>query len=201
MFDPETFLTGDIDNRQWRHELDHDTESVFWLMLYWAVGVQPKEGPQEAINAFTWAGLMGPVKSRSSLLRSGLDDATHSVYRPLESLLNKLAAILVVDRCWLGLSDPRNDPGYANEAFQRLILQFILDHRQEKFMKTEVDRKLRYPRKPTTQNLTPSSTLTRVQYDEIRRTRQSQSPSSPQGETKRSGGNAKIGGTILEVGR
>jgi hypothetical protein len=158
VFDPETFLTGDVDNRQWRHELDHDTESVFWLMLYWAVGVQPKEGPQEAINAFIWAGLMGPVESRSGLLSSGFRNATHSVYRPLESLLNELAAILVVDRRWLELSDPRNDPGYANEAFQRLILQFILDHRQEKFMNTEIDLKLRYPVKPTTQSLTPSRT-------------------------------------------
>ncbi|KAG9019787.1 hypothetical protein FRB90_007930 [Tulasnella sp. 427] len=28
---------------QWRHELDHDVESVFWLMLYWAICAQPKE--------------------------------------------------------------------------------------------------------------------------------------------------------------
>jgi hypothetical protein len=42
-----------------------------------------------------------------------LDGATHSVYRPLWPLLNKL-----VDRHWVESSKPRNDPGCMNEAFQ-----------------------------------------------------------------------------------
>jgi hypothetical protein len=77
-------------NHQWRHELDHDTESVqvFWLMLYWAVGVQPGNG-SEATSAGIWGDLTGPVNSRSDLLNSGLQDTTHSAssYRPLGSLL------------------------------------------------------------------------------------------------------------------
>jgi hypothetical protein len=59
----------------------------------------------------------------------GLNGATHSVYQLLWSLLKKLAAIF---RHWLKSSNPRKDPGYINEAFQHLILQFI-DHRTLNF--------------------------------------------------------------------
>jgi hypothetical protein len=77
-------------------------------MLYWAVGVQPENGSEEPINALIWGGLMGSAESRSMLLRGGgLEIATHSVYRPIGRLLNKLAAILVVDRHWLLSNDPR----------------------------------------------------------------------------------------------
>jgi len=71
-----------------------------------------------------------------------LNAATHSVYQPLWPLLSQ---ILDVDRHWLDSSDPRNHPGYINEAFQRLILQFILDHRNEEFMQRKVESRLRRP--------------------------------------------------------
>ena len=162
MFDHENSSTDDIDSSQWRHELDHDIESVFWLMLYWAVGVQPENGSNEAINPLIWAGLMGSVDSRSILLKCGdLEIATHSAYRPLGSLLNKLAAIIVIDRHWFESDDPRNHPGYANEAFQRLILQFIFEHREKKFMRTPVRPQLRQPPKPS-QNLSLSQTSTQT---------------------------------------
>ena len=38
----------------WRHELDHDAESVFWLILYWAMVVQPEECPKETIDSTSW---------------------------------------------------------------------------------------------------------------------------------------------------
>jgi len=200
LFIPEMSSTDDINNRQWRHELDHDTESVFWLILYWAVCVQPQDGPKEAIDAMIWGGLMGPVESRSNLLKSDFKHATHSIYRPLESLLSKLAAILVVDRNWLESSDPRNNAGYANEAFQRLILQFILDHRQDTFMKTKVDRELRHPKR-TPQSQSRTDTSSKILHDYIRDSRSSHSPSRPRSKTKRSSVNAKTDGTTLEVGR
>jgi hypothetical protein len=124
---------------QWRHELDHDTESVFWLLLYWLVAAQPKKEPKERIDAAILAHLMGPVTARIRLLRSTLHDATHSVYRPLWPLLDKLASIINADRHWVKSSDPRNDPGYMNEAFQRLVLQFILDHQNENFMQHRIE--------------------------------------------------------------
>jgi hypothetical protein len=133
-----SFISTD-GNPQWRHELDHDTESVFWVLFYWLVGAQPKNKDKEPIAADFWAGLTGSVTARRRLLRHDLDGATHSVYRPLWPLLNKFASILNADRHWIESSDPRNDPGYFNEAFQCLILQFILEHRDEKFMQHRVE--------------------------------------------------------------
>ena len=123
-----------------RHELDHDTESVFWLLLYWVVGAQPESKEDELVNAGIWSGLMGPAENRGDLLRGSFKLATHSAYKPLCPLLKDLAAILNADRHLLPLppSDPRNDPGYINEAFQRLLLQFILDHCGQEFMNLKV---------------------------------------------------------------
>ena len=123
---------------QWRHELDHDTESVFWLFFYWLVCAQPENEQMEPIDASIWTGFTGSVSARIRLLGSSLDGATHSVYRPLWPLLDGLASIINADRHWVESSDPRNDPGYTNEAFQRLILQFILEHRNETFMHCRV---------------------------------------------------------------
>jgi len=84
------------------------------------------------------------VDSCISLLQGGgLNGATHSVYRPLWPLLNKLANILNANRHWAKPPDPHNDPGYVNDTFQHLIFQFILDHRNENFMQHRVGSKPR----------------------------------------------------------
>ena len=138
-------ISMDGTDRQWRHELHHDAESVFWVLLYWIVVAQPENEEKEPIATHIWTGLTGPVTSRIHLLRGGLHGATHSVYRPLWPMLNKLAHILNADGHWVESSDPRTDPGYINEAFQRLILQFILEHRNEPFMQHRVESQPRRP--------------------------------------------------------
>jgi hypothetical protein len=135
-------------NRPWRHDLDHDAESVFWLLLYWVVGAQPAEREKERIISATWANLTGPVRYRTALVRSlseegSLEELAHSLYQPLLALLSNLAAILVVDRYWLDESETRNNEEYVPEAFQRLILQFILENRDKEFMTQPVDRQFR----------------------------------------------------------
>jgi hypothetical protein len=131
--------------RLWRHELDHDTESVFWLLLYWAVGAQPEGKEEEPIDSGIWASLTGSVESRSRLIGSQLTRATHSIYEPLWPLLHSLSAVLNVDRLWLESTDPRNHIGYSTEAFQRLILEFMLSHRDRKFMTHKVAHSRRCP--------------------------------------------------------
>ena len=138
-------------NRQWRHELDHDAESVFWLLLYWVVGAQPAEREKEEIIPGIWANLTGPVRLRTALLRSlseeeSLEELLHSTFRPLLPLLSNLAAFLVVDRHWLDKTEVRNNEQYIPEVFQRLILQFILDNRSKDFMTQPVDRRFRQVR-------------------------------------------------------
>ena len=123
----------------WRHELDHDAESVFWLLLYWAMVVQPEESPTEKIKAAVWSDLNDNHMSRDRLLSGACvrmsPDLTHSFYTPLQPLIGDLAAILVIDSHWLPASDLRTDNTYyITEAFQRLILKFIIDNRGEEFM-------------------------------------------------------------------
>jgi hypothetical protein len=136
-------IPADSNNRRWRHELDHDVESVFWLILYWVMGAQPVKCSEEALNPMTWAGLTYDVGNRSVLIKAlgeaQLTNITHSFYEGVRPLLRDLATILVVDRVWLEEPDARNDPEYACEAFQRLILQFILDNHSKEFMGHEVE--------------------------------------------------------------
>jgi hypothetical protein len=145
--DPHKLMNQSQDNG-WRHELDHDVESVFWLLLYWAMVAQPVGRPKEYINASSWASLLEDYDGRDWFLKrlssgdmpKGL---THSDYEPLWPLIRSLAPILVVDRHWLPKSDVRKHPGYICEAFQRLILQFIVSNRYEHFMTCRVGVSLR----------------------------------------------------------
>ena len=70
---------------------------------------------------------------------SGWDEGyIHSVFKAFWPLLQDLAQNMGVDRYWLDDSDSRNDPGYVLEAFQRLILDFILKNGEKTFMKCKV---------------------------------------------------------------
>ena len=53
--DPET--VDDEPHNKWRHKLEHDAESVFWLILYWAMVVQPENYPEENIDMTSWSTL------------------------------------------------------------------------------------------------------------------------------------------------
>ena len=78
----------------------------------------------------------------------------------------------------------RNDPGSFNEAFQRLILQFILDNRGEEFMKYKVRCSARCP-DLTLENIVPSWAAGWFIHSENSRKRSSPRPSIPQGKMKR----------------
>ena len=133
---------------EWRHELDHDVESVFWLLLYWAMVMQPEGGPGECLHAPTWMSLLGDFKDREGLvvvLSNGEmpNNLIHSVYKPLWPLISSLADILLIDRHWIPGSNVRKRPEYICEAFQRLILKFIVENRDEDFMTCRVGNSLR----------------------------------------------------------
>ncbi|KAG8908570.1 hypothetical protein FRC01_007333 [Tulasnella sp. 417] len=141
-------VTEMLDSAPWRHDLDHDVESVFWLMLDWAMTAQPKGGAVEYIDDVVWLYFTGSVVGRHSLLSIGLlhglltDGTCHSTFRPIKGLFQKLAGVLSsMDRHWLPASEERNDPEYFAEAFQRLILPFLIDHNRDDdgFMDQPID--------------------------------------------------------------
>lgn len=144
----------DNGSHPWRHELDHDAESVFWLIYYWALCVQPEGYPKQDIPDDLWGGVTGSVGSRIRILgaiagRFYPDHGTHSLYAPLWPLIEQLAAILLVDGYWLDNSEPRRNLGYITEAFQRLILDFVLKHHDQTFMSCKVTKNLRDLEKKT----------------------------------------------------
>jgi hypothetical protein len=130
---PKEIDDNERDDR-WRHELDHDAESVFWLILYWAMVVQPEECRKETIDSTSWTNLLGNFEKREALIREIPTNLTHSFYKPLQPLIKDLAAILVIDSHWLKAPDPRKDTFYVTEAFQRLILKFMIENRGKEFM-------------------------------------------------------------------
>ncbi|KAH9993585.1 hypothetical protein BJV77DRAFT_961818 [Russula vinacea] len=99
LVDPFKLKNQSQDNG-WKHELDHDVESVFWLLLYWAMVAQPEGRPGEYINSIYWTAMLGDFKDREHLVlwfSSGdrPNNLTHSVYAPLWPLITSLAATLV----------------------------------------------------------------------------------------------------------
>ena len=179
-------------SNQWRHELDHDAESVFWLLLYWAMVVQPKnlskKIPNEDIKSSVWTEITGDAEERNALVRAlaqgSLSRVTHSIFKPLLSLIENLAAFLVVDRHWLEQSDKRNQAEYLNEAFQRLILRFILDNHGQEFMDIPVDGNLRSV-EPVPHSEKHSTTTLQARNAEETRKRPSPQPSIEEGSSKR----------------
>ena len=144
--DPDDIDVNEQDDG-WRHELEHDSESVFWLLLYWAMVVQPEDCPEETIHSPSWGNLLGDSGDRQTftemLSKRTPTNLTHSFYEPLRPLIMDLADILVIDRRWLPASDPRNDLYYLNEAFRRLIIKFMIDNKNEEFMHRCVDKTFR----------------------------------------------------------
>ena len=61
LVDPFKLKNQSQDDR-WKHELDHNMESVFWLLLYWAMVVQPEGCPGEYINLIYWMAMLGDFK-------------------------------------------------------------------------------------------------------------------------------------------
>ncbi|KAG8934077.1 hypothetical protein FRC01_005238 [Tulasnella sp. 417] len=158
--------SNDSDTRVWRHELDHDVESVFWLIFYWALTAQPKEDPNELMDPGVWGSLVGKVEDRHRFIlglatEGDQSGPLHSAFQPLMKLIRKLAAVLRLDRHWLDNSHQINDPEYIVEVFHRLILQFILDNRGKVFMGIEVDRERRSIQKdPHTVGLSSTTSQT-----------------------------------------
>jgi hypothetical protein len=151
IIDPD--LVDDNESHGWRHELEHNAESVFWLLLYWAMVVQPENLPKENIDTGSWSDLNGNHEHRQRFLHSlrlirtlperMSSNLIHSSYKLLLPLIKNLAAIIVNDSCWLPVADDRRDPFYITEAFQRLILKFIIDNHGKEFMDHPVEKSFR----------------------------------------------------------
>ncbi|KAF8968120.1 hypothetical protein BDZ97DRAFT_1801002 [Flammula alnicola] len=121
----------------WRHELRHDAESVLWLLIYWAIQRAPATSDETSeIPADVWAMLTTAVTgsdSRGALLIDLPDNALHTQFAPLLSLLKEVGEHIIFDPYWVDNKN-LNHPEYIHEVFQRLIFNFVIENDNEAFM-------------------------------------------------------------------
>jgi hypothetical protein len=130
--------------KDWYHELRHDAESCFWLLIWWAIHLRPDHNEVASkIRHTFWTDLVAPSNAEDDA-RGGLltkivekNGWLDPVYAPLESLIQSMALHLQVDLHWWDIDKhPKEvgDPSYMHEAFQRHIFNFLVANRDAAFM-------------------------------------------------------------------
>lgn len=114
----------------WRHQLHHDAESIYWIIFYWILLATPSTKKKDKGNTASnldkgiptavWTSLAS-AESRNSLVLDPNSKAFHPSYAGLFSLIQALSFHIRYDRYWLPVNDPRQDPEYIHECFQRII--------------------------------------------------------------------------------
>jgi hypothetical protein len=127
-----------------QHNLRYDAESVFWLLLWWSLQIKPEddnEDPEDIIKSPYWHGLTGEIDLRDEIFITRFPRSIlHRRYQPLEGLFKLMAGQLTGDH---GLLPSRQHDEYLHEAFQRLILEFMLKNYHEPFINLKVHDQLR----------------------------------------------------------
>jgi hypothetical protein len=144
------------DLSQWRHELRHDAESAFWLLLWWVVNAAPADGCTSEIPIGLWGPLVDTTDDKRSLkvTSNDLDPA----YAPLSVLLQQLGQALEHDLYW-ATETPYTHPDFLHEVFQRHILNFIFENGDQKFMYLATGNA---SRKPSNFTMSPSLTSRQI---------------------------------------
>jgi hypothetical protein len=130
--------------KQYSHRLSYDAESILWLLLWWAIQAQPEGGQENPIAADDWVDLTaGPgQRDKRHTFVDRFSKVCHPSYGPLDNLLESLFSQLKGYQEYVALSDMpnrpkdplREKPEYLHEAFQRIILDFIVKNSDKPFM-------------------------------------------------------------------
>lgn len=131
------FLLEDIDHNAlpgWRHQLYHDAESLFWLLVYWAVQALPDDCDADKITQVP-DGLWGNFirqdghDTRDTLFKYGklATGLIHPGFSRLGPLLLELWKHVDSDRYWAPRDAPHSDPEFLVEAMERIIISFLID--------------------------------------------------------------------------
>ena len=123
---------GHPDSSSWRHELRHDAESVFWLLVWWVVNAAaPTDGSTSKVPIGIWASL---VDTKTDIRPWKIaSDCLDPAYAPLSELLHQLGRALKFDLHW-ATDTPYTHPEFLHEVFQRHILNFIFENQDKDFM-------------------------------------------------------------------
>ncbi|KAJ8473476.1 hypothetical protein ONZ45_g16281 [Pleurotus djamor] len=117
------------------HALHHDAESIFWLLVYWALLIQPKGAEGTSfIKASDWGELHGDYKARNAFMlnsSTGMEGSLDPAFAPLGLLIKQLASMLTVDYYWMDEESGRTHPEFVHETFQRSIFDFLSKNMDE----------------------------------------------------------------------
>ncbi|KAF8149829.1 hypothetical protein B0H34DRAFT_862560 [Crassisporium funariophilum] len=146
---------GTADENDFRHELYHDAESAYWLLLRWVLLAYPAGTLPTEIPPTLWVLLTGtdndyrPYRIAPHSLNPG--------YRELAQLLADIGGVFESNMHW-AKQEPYKHLNFAHKAFQRYILNFIIKNKDEEFMD--------HPKADSPQPCTPSL----YPYSEVART-------------------------------
>lgn len=129
-----------------RHKLVHDGESGIWTAVWWSIQASPKNGEEKPIPMQYWDALMpkydGPRKGlpnedgRNSVLHPFADaeqSIIHPGYTDLVGLFESIATAIIPDYHWAA-DRIRQQPDFAHEILQRIILNFVTENKDAPFM-------------------------------------------------------------------
>ena len=169
-------IPSDKELKPFKHKLQYDAESVFWLLLYWAIRACPADDTSPASKKIAkryWSALTDTPdevgwEPRDDFIfpppyLSFFRGAVHPVYQPLETLLENMAKQLRGDHEQVP-DDSRKKDDYLHEVFQRLILNFLFTHDDKSFMTKQ---KGTVPRKPVEEPVMKAS-MSASQVSKIR---------------------------------
>ncbi|RPD61718.1 hypothetical protein L227DRAFT_610175 [Lentinus tigrinus ALCF2SS1-6] len=156
---PKNCNAADSANTSFNHRPEHDVESVCWTMISVLVRIQPAKRPQEVHVPSSLSTLWGHFNSHAIYANpSPLNDERgtilnldlkhwRSIFEPFPEL-HDLAGLLHDIACQVrpeyALWDPAAPhPDHLHEAVQRLILQYLVDHKDKDVKLTGDPRKLR----------------------------------------------------------
>jgi hypothetical protein len=131
----------------WTRQLRHDGESVFWLLVWWAIHLRAKPSKNSEpskIKGYTF-GLLANVDletkhdGRESFLSSLAEKVPwlDPAYQELEPLFLTMAHYLTRDLYWA--KGQMKEPDFLHEALQRIILNFLMENNGRRFMHLKKD--------------------------------------------------------------
>ena len=144
--DPVAVDSDDSDKElPWAHTLYHDAESVFWLLVWWAIHLRNPTDSNPTSSSNIPDSLFGLLTTVDPVTKEDYRDQflieiaktkhwLDSAYQELEVLFRQMAKNLQGDLYW-AKDKEMSDPEFLHEAFQRLIFNFLKEHENAEFMR------------------------------------------------------------------
>lgn len=135
---------------KWTHNLQHDAESSFWLLTWWAIHIRAPDtgssGPPSLVPTQPWDYLTSiDIDSKEderdrflARMIAGSLEWIDPYYAQLHPLFKRMATQVRGDLHWISkagsVPDYMREPDVMHEALQRIILEFLMDNQDQPFM-------------------------------------------------------------------